>query len=66
MNKRQVQDRVRAITRATVKAPDTAHGLEDELFFDVLNAIASGNTESPPQELARAAIEARRLVRRAR
>lgn len=56
MNRREVANRVRQITRASVLEPERAVAMEEELYFDVLNAIAAGNVEGDPAELARMAI----------
>ncbi|WP_146126630.1 MULTISPECIES: hypothetical protein [Burkholderia cepacia complex] len=55
MNVKEVETRVAKIATLQGQADGEAHGLEDDLFLDVLKAIASGARN--PVELAAAAIK---------
>jgi len=63
MKTAEVRARVRGIIRASVIDADQGAEMEDELHFDVLNAIASGTCESP-LECAREAVQTRRVTLR--
>lgn len=53
----EIKKRVAEISKAR-KDPETAHGKEDDLFVDVLRAIAEGRAEDP----AKCATEALKSV----
>lgn len=55
----EVEDRVAKIASLQGQKDSEAHGLEDDLFLDVLKAIASGARN--PRALAAAAIKSAEL-----
>jgi len=59
MTPRSVQARIRQI-KETMDDPENAHGMEDSLWEDVLQAIADGTVEDPVA-LARAALKSTEL-----
>lgn len=59
MEREQVEARVRAIAD-TAEDPEVAHTLEDELYLDLLRAIATGECRNP-RDAALAAIQAAHL-----
>ena len=54
-----IEKRVQEIHDAAGNGLGTAHGLEDDLYFDVLQAIAKGSGN--PREMAEAALKTREV-----
>lgn len=56
----EIHQRIATI-RSSVNDPEAAHDEEDDLWRRVLEAIASGEHEGSPQDLARAALQSREI-----